>query len=113
MTEIVLTVRHPRGSRHQRRAVGHRGSAGQPELLRPLPLPLQTSGPAVDLGERSPAEQHRAWGGPHTPPGAPQADVTGPSVLHRVSPGETQAQMSGQLPGSKGSGRFQRSACDV
>lgn len=58
MMEIFLSDRHPRGSCHQRHVVSHRGPAGHPELLRPLSLPLQTSCPAVELGERSSAEQH-------------------------------------------------------
>lgn len=113
MMEVYLTDRHSRGSCHQRHVGSHRGTAGHPQLLRQLSLPLQTSGPAVVLGARGPAERHRAWGGADTPPRAPQADVAGLRVLHRVTQGETQAQMWSQPPWKKGTGHLEGSACDM
>lgn len=87
------TDRPSRGSCYQWHIGSHSGTAGHPELLRQLLLPLHTSSPAVDLGEGSPDKQHQALGGAHSPTGPSQADIADYSVLHCVTHSETQAQM--------------------
>lgn len=85
--------RYSRGSDYQRHAGSNRGPTRLYELLCQLPLPLQTSFPAVDLGERRPAEHHSTCGDTDSFRRAQQARVVGLSILHCVPPSETQTQM--------------------
>lgn len=110
---FLIIDRWTGASGYQWQVVSHRGSGGDLELLHQVPLPLQTSYPAVEMGARTPAEQHWAAGCTDNLPRCGRTNPTGIFVLHGFPPSETEAQMWGQLSRSQNGVHHHRPACDM